>query len=219
MILVKIYFYFAANSFWRKRETLTSYAETKSKGDRVVICLQGKNYWKSLVQAQALHFVFRKWAWSTEINKVSEWTIDFRCNKNNLSRVVGDRSDCQPLATTIACPQPRALSTGHHFYNSKWSKVWQCLRLRTIELALGWQSDLSPSTQGIIFIIVNEAKSDNVCWWGVHWLRTDAIIGLQSWSMATVPRIERQRKHFGMKQNRAGLTRIELFYTEFIPTI
>ena len=45
--------------------------------------------------------------------------------------VEGDRSDCQPLTTTIALS----------------------LRLRAIELASGWQSDLSPSTQGMIFII------------------------------------------------------------------
>ena len=42
MILVKIYFYFAANSFRRKRGTLTSCAETKSKREKVVICLQDK---------------------------------------------------------------------------------------------------------------------------------------------------------------------------------
>ena len=42
MILVKIYFYFAANSFRRKRGTLTSRAETKSEGEKVVICLQDK---------------------------------------------------------------------------------------------------------------------------------------------------------------------------------
>ena len=40
MILVKIYFYFAANSFRRKRGALTSCVETKSKGEKVVICMQ-----------------------------------------------------------------------------------------------------------------------------------------------------------------------------------
>ena len=42
MILVKIYFYFAANSFLKKKRNITSCAETKIKGDRIVICLQGK---------------------------------------------------------------------------------------------------------------------------------------------------------------------------------
>ena len=42
VILVKIYLYFAANSFWRRRETLTSCVETKSKGEKVVTCSQGK---------------------------------------------------------------------------------------------------------------------------------------------------------------------------------
>ena len=42
MILVKIYFYFAANSFRRKRGALTSCVETKSKGEKVVICMQDK---------------------------------------------------------------------------------------------------------------------------------------------------------------------------------
>ena len=45
--------------------------------------------------------------------------------------VEGDRSDCQPSTTTIALS----------------------LYLRAIELASCWQSDLSPSTQGMIFII------------------------------------------------------------------
>ena len=42
MILVKIYYHFAANSFQRKRAILTRCAETKSKGEKVVICLQDK---------------------------------------------------------------------------------------------------------------------------------------------------------------------------------
>ena len=42
MILVKIYFYFAANSFRGQRGALTSCAETKSKGEKVVICMQDK---------------------------------------------------------------------------------------------------------------------------------------------------------------------------------
>ena len=42
VILVKIYLYFAANSFLRRRETLTSCVEMKSKGEKVVTCLQGK---------------------------------------------------------------------------------------------------------------------------------------------------------------------------------
>ena len=42
VILVKIYLYFAANSVRRRRGTLTSCVETKSKGEKVVICLQGK---------------------------------------------------------------------------------------------------------------------------------------------------------------------------------
>ena len=45
--------------------------------------------------------------------------------------VEGGRSDCQLSKITIALS----------------------LRLRAIELALGWQSDLSPSTQGMIFIL------------------------------------------------------------------
>ena len=45
--------------------------------------------------------------------------------------VEGDRSDCQLSTTTIALN----------------------LRLRAIELASGWQSDLSPSTRGMIFIM------------------------------------------------------------------
>ena len=49
MILVKIYLYFAANSFLRKRETLTCCAETKSKREKVVICLQGKELLEKLM--------------------------------------------------------------------------------------------------------------------------------------------------------------------------
>ena len=42
VILVKIYLYFAADSFWSRRGTLTSCAETKTKREKVVICLQVK---------------------------------------------------------------------------------------------------------------------------------------------------------------------------------
>ena len=61
MILVKIYFYFAANSFRRKRGTLTSCAETKGKGEkkRLSIVCKTKNYWKSLLQAHALLISWR----------------------------------------------------------------------------------------------------------------------------------------------------------------
>ena len=62
VILVKIYFYFAANSFRRKRRTLTSCAETKSKGEKLSFVCKTKNYWKNLVQAHALFFAFYKWA-------------------------------------------------------------------------------------------------------------------------------------------------------------
>ena len=62
VILVRIYFYFAANSFRRKRGTLTSCAETKSKGEKLSLVCKTKNYGKSLVQAHALFFAFYKWA-------------------------------------------------------------------------------------------------------------------------------------------------------------
>ena len=52
--------------------------------------------------------------------------------------VEGDRSDCQPSTTTIA------LSLG----------------LRAIELALGCQSDLSPSTQGMIFMLMKSGGAN-----------------------------------------------------------
>ena len=38
----------------RKRGTLTSCAETKSKGEKLSFVCKTKNYWKSLVQAHAL---------------------------------------------------------------------------------------------------------------------------------------------------------------------
>ena len=64
VILVKIYFYFAANSFRRKREALTSCAETKSKGGKVVICMQDKELLeKPCTSSCSINFfAFYKWA-------------------------------------------------------------------------------------------------------------------------------------------------------------
>ena len=82
VILVKIYLYFAANSLWRRRETLTSCVETKSKGEKVVICLQGKELLEKpctstcpILCVLQIGLKYR--------DKQGEWTIDFRCNKNN----------------------------------------------------------------------------------------------------------------------------------------
>ena len=61
VILVKIYLYFAANSFYRRRETSTSCVETKREKKLPSVC-KAKNYWKSHVQAHALFFGFYKWA-------------------------------------------------------------------------------------------------------------------------------------------------------------
>ena len=57
--LVKIYLYFAANSFLRGRGTLTSCLETKREKKLSSVCKE-KNYWKSHVQAHALFFAFYK---------------------------------------------------------------------------------------------------------------------------------------------------------------
>ena len=130
VILVKIYLYFAPNLFWRRRETLTSCVETKSKGEKVVTCLQGKELLEkpctsscSILCVLQMGLKYR--------HKQGKWTIDFQCNKNNHALCWGWQISCQPLTTTIALS----------------------LRLRAIELASGWQFDQSPSTQGMIFII------------------------------------------------------------------
>ena len=64
MILVKIYIYFAANSIGRIRGTLTSCAETKSKGEKVVICMQDKELLeKPCTSSCSINFFgFYKWA-------------------------------------------------------------------------------------------------------------------------------------------------------------
>ena len=54
MILAKIYYYFAANSFQRKRGKLTRCAETKVREKKLSFVCKTKNYWKRLVQAHAL---------------------------------------------------------------------------------------------------------------------------------------------------------------------
>ena len=128
VIFVKIYLHFAANSFWRRRRgTLSSCVETKREKKLSSLC-KAKNYWKSHVQAHALmFFAFYKWAWSTD--KQGKWTIIyFRCNKKIMPYVEVDQ---------IVNPRQPPLPLS--------------LQLRAIELASGWGSDLSPSTQGMIF--------------------------------------------------------------------
>ena len=63
MILVKMYFYFAANSFRRKRGTLTSCAGTKSKGEKVVTCMQDNELLeKPFTSSCSINFfAFYKW--------------------------------------------------------------------------------------------------------------------------------------------------------------
>ena len=64
VLLVKIYFYFAANPSRRKRGTLTSCAESKSKGEKDVICMQDKELLeKPCTSLCSLNFfTFYKWA-------------------------------------------------------------------------------------------------------------------------------------------------------------
>ena len=63
MILVKIYFYFAGNSFRTKRGTLNSCAETKSEGEKVVICMQDKELLGKHCTSSCStdFFAFNKW--------------------------------------------------------------------------------------------------------------------------------------------------------------
>ena len=130
VIVVKIYLYFAANSFWRRRRTLTSCVETKSKGDKVVICLQGKELLEKPCRSSCSILCVLRMGLKYR-DKQGEWTINFQCNKNNHALCWG----WQIRLSTL---------DNHH-----------CLRLRAIELASGWQSDLSPSTQGMIFILLH----------------------------------------------------------------
>ena len=64
VILVKIYFYFAANSFRRKRGTSTSCAGTKSEGEKVVICMQDKELLEKPCTSSCFinFFAFFEWA-------------------------------------------------------------------------------------------------------------------------------------------------------------
>ena len=64
VILVKIYFYFAANSFRTKRGTSASCAETKSEGEKVVICMQDKELLEKPCTGSCSinFFAFYEWA-------------------------------------------------------------------------------------------------------------------------------------------------------------
>ena len=125
--LVKIYLYFAANSFWRGRGT--SCLETKSKGEKVVICLQGKELLEkpctsscSILCVLQMGLKYR--------DKQGKWTIDFRCNKNNHALCWGWQIRLSTL-DNHHCPQPNraclgltiwsiTLNTGHDFYIIQW---------------------------------------------------------------------------------------------------
>ena len=107
VILVKIYLYFAANSFWRRRKTLTSCIETKSKGEKVVTCLQGKELLEkpcasscSILCVLQMGLKYR--------DKQGKWTIDFQCNKNNHALCWGWQIRLSTL-DNHHCPQPSAL--------------------------------------------------------------------------------------------------------------
>ena len=130
MILVKIYLYFAADSFSRRREILTSCVETKSKGEKVVICLQGKELLeKPCTSSCSILCVLQMGLKYRDIQ--GEWTIGFRCNENNHALCWGwqirlstldNRHRPQPSASgnraclvlTIWSITP---NTGHNFYN------------------------------------------------------------------------------------------------------
>ena len=128
VILVKIYLYFAANSFWRRIGTLTSCVETNSKREKVVICLQGKELLEkpctsscSILCVLQMGLKYR--------DKQGKWTIDFRCDKNNHALCWGWQIRLSTL-DSHHCPQPSGnraclgltiwsitLKTGHDFYN------------------------------------------------------------------------------------------------------
>ena len=130
VILVKIYLYFAANLFWRKRGISTNCVETKSKGEKVVIFLQGKELLEkpctsscSILCVLHMGLKYR--------DKQGEWTIDLRCNKNNPALCWGWQIRLSTL-DNHHCPQPSVsgsraclgltiwsitLNTEHDFYN------------------------------------------------------------------------------------------------------
>ena len=133
MILVKIYLYFAANLLWRRRRTLTSCLETKSKGEKVVICLQGKELLEKACPCTSSCSILCVLQMGLKYSdKQGEWTIDFRCNKNNHALCWGWQIRLSTL-DNHHCPQPSAsgnraclgltiwsitLNTGHDFYNT-----------------------------------------------------------------------------------------------------
>ena len=129
---VKIYLYFAANSFGRRRGTLTSCVETKGKGEKVVICLQGKVLLeKPCTSSCSILCVLQMGLKYRDKQGKCVNDIDFRCNKNNHALCWGwqirlstlDHLHCsQPLAAgNRACLGltiwPITLNTGHDFYN------------------------------------------------------------------------------------------------------
>ena len=141
MILVKIYLYFAANSFWRRRGTLTSCAETKSKGEKVVICLQGKELLEKPCTSSCSILCFLPMGLKYR-DKQGEWTIDFRCNENNHALCWGWQIRLSTL-DNHHCPQPSAsvnraclrltiwsvtLNTGHGPDAGKTTAKWVCYK-------------------------------------------------------------------------------------------